>query len=65
MRTRRPIERILSLGDRCGISGTQILGNPIDLRPFYALTPSLAMVLSNGVTRANVSFTYPDSYRVR
>jgi tetratricopeptide (TPR) repeat protein len=65
MRTRRPIERILSLGDRCGVSGTQILGNPIDLRPFYALTPSLAMVLGNGVARANVSFTYPDSYRVR
>jgi Flp pilus assembly protein TadD len=65
MRTRRPIERILSLGDRCGISGTQILGNPIDLRPFYALTPSLAMVLSSGITRANVSFTYPDTYKVR
>jgi tetratricopeptide (TPR) repeat protein len=65
MRTRRPIERILSLGDRCGILGTQILGNPIDLRPFYALTPSLAMVLNNGITRANVSFTYPDSYKVR
>ena len=65
MRVRKPIERILSLGDRCATSGTMILGNPIDLRPFYALTPSLAMVLGNGVTRANVSFTYPDSYKVR
>ena len=65
MRVRKPVERMLSLGDRCGMSGTTILGNPIDLRPFYALTPNLAMVLGNGVTRATVSFTYPDSYKVR
>ncbi len=65
MRVRKPIERMLSTGDRCGISGTQVLGNPVDLRPFYALTPNLAIVLGNGVTRASVSFTYPDSYRVR
>ncbi|MDP9361884.1 MAG: tetratricopeptide repeat protein [Acidobacteriota bacterium] len=65
MRVRKPIDRILSLGDRCATSGTLLLGNPIDLRPFYALTPNLAMVLGNGVTRATVSFTYPDSYKVR
>ncbi|HEX3066981.1 MAG TPA: tetratricopeptide repeat protein [Thermoanaerobaculia bacterium] len=65
MRVRKPIDRMLSAGDRCGISGTQVLGNPVDLRPFYALTPNLAIVLGNGVTRASVSFTYPDSYRVR
>jgi Flp pilus assembly protein TadD len=64
MRVRKPIEHITSAGDRCGISGTQVLGNPVDLRPFYALTPNLAIVLGNGVTRASVSFTYPDSYRV-
>ncbi|HXH95328.1 MAG TPA: hypothetical protein VNN25_27380, partial [Thermoanaerobaculia bacterium] len=65
MRVRKPVEHMLSTGDRCGISGTQVLGNPVDLRPFYALTPNLAIVLGNGVTRASVSFTYPDSYRVR
>jgi Flp pilus assembly protein TadD/ribosomal protein L40E len=65
MRVRKPVERMLSAGDRCGISGTQVLGNPVDLRPFYALTPNLAIVLGDGVTRASVSFTYPDSYRVR
>jgi len=65
MRVRRPIERILNLGDRCGMSGTTLLGNPVDLRPFYALTPNLATVLGNGVTRATVSLTYPDSYKVR
>jgi tetratricopeptide (TPR) repeat protein len=65
MRVRKPVEHMLSAGDRCGISGTQVLGNPVDLRPFYALTPNLAIVLGNGVTRASVSFTYPDSYRVK
>jgi tetratricopeptide (TPR) repeat protein len=65
MRIRRPIENVLSLGDRCGISGTTILSNAIDLRPFYAFSPSLPMVLTSGVTRSTVSFTYPDGYRVR
>jgi hypothetical protein len=65
MRVRKPIEKVLSLGDRCGMAGTTILSNPIDLRPFYAFSPNLAVALPSGVTRATVSFTYPDSYRVR
>jgi tetratricopeptide (TPR) repeat protein len=65
MRVRKPIERILSLGDRCGVSGTTVLSNPIDLRPFYAFTPNLEVALPSGVTRATVSFTYPDGYKVR
>jgi Flp pilus assembly protein TadD len=65
MRVRRPIERVVSLGDRCGLSGTTVLGNPVDLRPFYAFSPNLEIALASGVTRATVSFTYPDSYKVR
>ena len=65
MRVRKPVERILSIGDRCGISGTTVLGNPIDLRPFYAFSPNMSVALPSGVTRATVSFTYPDSYKVR
>jgi tetratricopeptide (TPR) repeat protein len=65
MRVRKPIDRILYLGDRCGVSGTTVLSNPVDLRPFYALTPNLAVAIASGVTRATVSFTYPDSYRAR
>ncbi len=65
MRARRPIEHVLSLGDRCGISGTTILANSIDLRPFYSFSPSLPIMLTSGVTRSTVSFTYPDGYRVR
>ena len=58
MRVNRPIENMLSAGDRCATSGTTILGNAIDLRPFYAITPNLATVLGGGVTRATVTFTY-------
>jgi tetratricopeptide (TPR) repeat protein len=65
MRVRKPLENVLATGDRCGIAGTQVLGNPIDLRPFYALSPNLTTVLGYGVTRATVSFTYPDGYAVR
>jgi tetratricopeptide (TPR) repeat protein len=58
MRVRRPIERLLATGDRCGLAGGTILSNEIDLRPFYAFSPNLAMALPPGVTRAAVSFTY-------
>jgi tetratricopeptide (TPR) repeat protein len=59
MRVNRPIENMLASGDRCGTAGTTILANPIDLRPFYAIAPHLATVLSPGVTKATVTFTYP------
>jgi hypothetical protein len=65
MRVRKPIDRVLALGDRCGIAGSTVLSNPIDLRPFYAFTPNTAVALPGGVTRATVSFTYPDAYKVR
>jgi len=58
MRVRKPIERLLTTGDRCGLSGGTILSNEIDLRPFYAFSPNLAMTLPPGVTRAAVTFTY-------
>ena len=58
MRVRKPVERLLATGDRCGLSGGTILSNPIDLRPFYAFSPNLNVVLPPGVTRAAVTFTY-------
>ncbi|HVT42840.1 MAG TPA: tetratricopeptide repeat protein [Thermoanaerobaculia bacterium] len=63
MRVKRPITDVARSGDHCGISGGRYLSNPIDLRPFYFLTPDLAMVLGNGVTRATVTISYPDSFR--
>jgi tetratricopeptide (TPR) repeat protein len=64
MRTKRPIEGI-SRGDFCATNGALLLGNPIDLRPFYAMGPTLAMQLPFGVMRVVVTFTYPDAYRVK
>lgn len=65
MRVKRPIENMLRTGDLCATNGTLLLGNPIDLRPFYAMSPNVAIVVPFGVTQETVSFTYPDSYKVR
>src|SRR3954463_11751722 len=31
-RARKPLDRVLAMGDRCGIAGSAVLSNPIDLR---------------------------------
>jgi tetratricopeptide (TPR) repeat protein len=62
MRIRKPIENLQRSGDLCASAGATLLGNPIDLRPLYAMSPNLAIALQNGVTKAVVTFTYPDSY---
>lgn len=54
MRVKKPVEGIQRAGDLCATS----MSNQIDLRPFYALVPDLAMPLPNGVTKAVVTFTY-------
>jgi tetratricopeptide (TPR) repeat protein len=64
MRAKRPVEGI-NRGDFCATNGTLLLGNPIDLRPFYAMAPSINWTMPYGVMRATVTFTYPDSYRVK
>lgn len=62
MRVGKPVQNAYQFGDRCAMLGTFILGNEIDLRPFYVLSPNLAIALQGGVTRAVVTFTYPASY---
>jgi tetratricopeptide (TPR) repeat protein len=62
MRIRKPIENLQRSGDLCASAGATLLGNAIDLRPLYAMSPNLAIALQNGVTKAVVTFTYPDSY---
>ena len=54
MRVKKPIEAMQRTGDLCAPG----MSNQIDLRPFYALTPHLSMLLPNGVTKATVTFTY-------
>ncbi len=65
MRAKRPVESVTRVGDLCATSGSTLLSNAIDLRPLYALSPNLAIALQNGVTKAIVTFTYPESYSVR
>jgi tetratricopeptide (TPR) repeat protein len=62
LRAKRPIENLQRTGDLCATSGSLYLGNLIDLRPFYAMSPNLSIALPNGVTKAVVTFTYPDRY---
>lgn len=64
MRAKRPIEKAIRSGDLCATAGTLLVANYIDLRPFYAMSPNLAITLPLGVTRATVTFTYPDSFRL-
>ncbi len=65
MRWNRPIENVIRTGDLCGTNGNQLLGNPIDLRPFYAISPNVAFLIPYGVAKSNVTFTYPESFRLR
>jgi len=58
MRVKRPIENLPRVGDVCATAGASVLSNPIDLRPFYAMSPNLAMALQNGIMKAIVTFTY-------
>lgn len=65
MRVKKPVENVGRVGDICATSGSLLLSNPIDLRPFYTLSPNLAVALQAGVAKATVSFTYPPSYAVK
>jgi tetratricopeptide (TPR) repeat protein len=65
MRVKKPLDTLQRSGDLCATSGNLLLSNPIDLRPFYAMSPNLAIALQNGVTRAVVTFTYPDSFGMK
>ena len=65
MRAKKPIENAMRMGDLCATAGTMLLSNLIDLRPFYAMSPDLAIALNPGVARATVTVTYPESYRFR
>jgi tetratricopeptide (TPR) repeat protein len=58
MRVKKPIEGLQRTGDLCTASGATALANPVDLRPFYTLSPNLAIQLPMGVSRAVVTFTY-------
>ncbi|HEX7154732.1 MAG TPA: tetratricopeptide repeat protein [Thermoanaerobaculia bacterium] len=56
MRPKQPVD-LLRTGDLCATAGTVMIGNLIDLRPFYAMLPNLAMTLPRGVAKATVNYT--------
>jgi tetratricopeptide (TPR) repeat protein len=58
MRLKKSIEGLQRTGDLCTASGAAALANPIDLRPFYTLSPNLNLQLPMGVAKAVVTFTY-------
>jgi tetratricopeptide (TPR) repeat protein len=64
MRVNRPIENVLRTGDLCATNGNLLLGNPIDLRPFYLISPSAAFVVPYGIAKSSVTFTYPESFKL-
>jgi tetratricopeptide (TPR) repeat protein len=56
VRAKREIERIFVVGDVCATNGNTLLANPVDLRPFYVMSPNLSLVLPGSVNRAAVAF---------
>lgn len=62
-RAKKPMD-IVRGGDLCGLSGTRRLGNQIDLRPFYTVSPSFPTLLPFGTQRMTIDYTYPDDYQI-
>jgi Tfp pilus assembly protein PilF len=64
MRVKKPTD-ILRRGDLCFSAGSMLLGNPIDLRPFYTISPNSSAVLQFGSTQMTIAFTYPVGFAIR
>ncbi len=55
---------LLRRGDYCMLTGTHLISNQIDLRPFFTISPNIAVLLPTGVTRMTTTFTYPPGFRI-
>jgi len=64
MRVKKPLD-VLRAGDLCSMAGSIYIGNRIDLRPFYSISPNIATILPFGVTKMTVTFTYPEGFKYR
>jgi len=58
---KKPMD-IMRTGDLCGMAGNRRLGNQIDLRPFYTISPSFPTLLPFGTQKMTIDYTYPDNY---
>ena len=63
MRVKKPLD-IKRQGDLCSIFGSKLVGNLIDLRPFFTVAPDLAVPLPLGVVKVTVNVTYPDGFKI-
>lgn len=64
MRVKKPTD-IMRRGDLCLTSGSILLGNAIDLRPFYTVSPNSSAMLQFGAAQMTTSFTYPVGFAIR
>lgn len=64
VRLRKPVD-IMRPGDVCGVAGTKLIGNQIDLRPFYSIAPDLAIMLPLGTSKIMVKLTYPENFTIQ
>lgn len=62
-RPKKPMD-VVRTGDLCGTAGNRRLGNQIDLRPFYTISPSFPALLPFGTQKMTIDYTYPDDYVV-
>ena len=47
-------------GDVCAFDGGKAVEEPIDLRPFFVVSPAVAVRLARGDTRVVVDYTYSE-----
>ena len=59
LKVRKPTDMKAS-GDVCAFDGGKAVEEPIDLRPFFVVSPAVAVRLARGDTRVVVDYTYSE-----
>ena len=63
MRVKKPLD-IMKTGDICTSAGPRLVGNQVDLRPFYTIAPDLAVALPLRTSKVVVTLTYPPDFKL-
>jgi hypothetical protein len=59
LKVRKPTD-IRALGDVCAVGGAGVIEEAIDLRPFFIVSPAVAVRLDHGDARVAVDYVYSD-----
>jgi tetratricopeptide (TPR) repeat protein len=59
LKVRKPTD-IRSLGDVCAVGSSGFIDEAIDLRPFFVVSPAVAVRLDRGDTRVVIDYAYAD-----